>query len=191
MLNKLFPQTDYGKIKYDVEGLYSITNYYEADLISKIILQLFNDTSNLTIMDGTGGIGGNSISFCKFFKEVTTLEIDNDRCEILKNNINLYEYKNIKILNEDSINYLFKNSNKYNIYFFDPPWGGRNYKKNNNLILKIGNYYLSEIINKLKETTCDKLVIFKLPFNYNFMEFNCYNYKLYKINKYYIIIILI
>ena len=32
MLNKLFPETNYDELQYDKEGLYSITNYKEADI---------------------------------------------------------------------------------------------------------------------------------------------------------------
>ncbi len=190
MLNKYFQNIDYNKIKYDKEGLYSITNYSDANTISEIILSLYN-TKMLSILDCTGGLGGNSISFCKYFSNVTSLEINKNRFKMLENNIKLYNYNNIKLINDDSIEYLFKNYNNYDIYFIDPPWGGIDYKKNNNITLKMSNYKLIEIINILINKINDKLIVFKLPFNYNFNEFNLYNYKLYKINKYYIIIIYI
>lgn len=191
MINKLFPSVDYSKIKYDKEGLYSITHHKEADLISKLILNLFHNKMNLTIMDCTGGLGGNTISFCKYFKNVTTIEINKERYKMLKNNIKLYGYSNIKLINKNSIDYLLNNYDKYDVFFIDPPWGGVNYKKHDTISLTMNDYKLNEIINKLNEKTTDKLIIYKLPFNYNFDEFNSYNYKLCKINKYYIIIIYI
>ena len=42
---------------------YSITNYTEADFISETIINNFNHNSQLKILDGTGGLGGNTISF--------------------------------------------------------------------------------------------------------------------------------
>lgn len=191
MLNKLFPSTEYDKIKYDKEGLYSITNYTEADMISKLIKNLFIENDNLSILDGTGGIGGNTISFSKFFKSVLSIEINPERYEMLRNNIELFNLQNVKLLNSNSIDYLFNNYEKYNIYFFDPPWGGLDYKKNMNLKLQMNNLSLNLIVDKLKELTEDKILLYKLPFNYDFTEFNGHNYKLYKINKYYIIAILI
>lgn len=191
MLNKLFPSIEYEKIKYDKEGLYSITNYVEADIISNLIKNLFIDTNNLSILDGTGGIGGNTISFGKFFNSVTSIEINTNRYEMLKNNIKLFNLQNVKLLNLNSIDYLFSNYEKYNIYFFDPPWGGLDYKKNINLKLKMNNFSLNLIVDKLKELTTNKVLLYKLPFNYDFTEFNSHDYKLYKINKYYIIAILI
>jgi len=190
MLNKLFPEINYDKIQYDKEGLYSITNFIEADLISEIIKNNF-DNSELKILDGTGGLGGNTISFLKYFNSVTSIEIDKERYSMLVNNVKLYNTNvklyntNVKLVNDDSIKYITSN---YDIYFFDPPWGGPTYKKNKNIRLKIGGLNLSEIAKKINK---NKLLIFKLPFNYDFNEFNDYNYKLYKINNYYIILILL
>ena len=82
-----------------------------------------------------------------------------------------------------------KNKENYDIYFFDPPWGGPNYKKNKNLRLKISDCKLSEIPNRI--VLSNKLIVFKLPYNYDFNEFSNFNYKLYKISKYYIIILLL
>uniref|UniRef100_A0A6C0DCL1 Trimethylguanosine synthase n=1 Tax=viral metagenome TaxID=1070528 RepID=A0A6C0DCL1_9ZZZZ len=189
MISELFPITDYTKLQYDNEGLYSITNYTEADQISNIIVNMFTDIKNLCILDGTGGIGGNTISFSKYFSKVTSIELNKERFIMLKNNISNYNITNIKLFNVDSVEYVFNNYNKYNIYFFDPPWGGPDYKKYKNLTLKMGNKTLLEIVKFLKEKSTDKLIIFKLPFNYNFNEFYQYDYKLYKIKKYYIIII--
>jgi 16S rRNA G966 N2-methylase RsmD len=192
MFYDLFPFTEYNnKLQYDNEGLYSITNYKEADYISKIIKSNFIESNNLNILDGTGGLGGNTISFCKYFNLVTTIELNKNRFEMLINNINLYNYKNIKLLNTDSIKYLFKNFNNYHIYFFDPPWGGPNYKNFQTISLTLGSKKLKEIAFFLKNNTKDKLLVFKLPYNYDFCEFIDFDYKLIKIKKYYIIIILL
>jgi len=188
MITELFPNTDYTKLQYDTEGLYSITNFNEADNISNLLLDNFTN-KNLNILDGTGGLGGNTISFAKYFKNVTSIELNINRYEMLKNNLDVYNLKNVIVNNCDSVEYLFDNYSKYNIYFFDPPWGGPSYKKKENLTLSMGNNSLLKIADFLKENTKDKLLVYKLPFNYNFDEFNGYDYKLYKINKYYIIII--
>ena len=109
MLNKLFPKTDYKNIQYDDEGLYYITNYREADLISIIIKNNYNNSNKLKILDGTGGLGGNTFSFSKNFKKVTSIELNSERCQMLKNNIKLYNLKNVEIINCNSIDYLIKN----------------------------------------------------------------------------------
>jgi len=189
MIHELFPLIDYNKLQYDDEGLYSITNYTEADIISNFLKDYFFYSDKINILDGTGGLGGNTISFSKYFNSVTSIELNPIRYEMLNNNINIYELKNIKTLNTDSINYLYNNYDNYNIYFFDPPWGGPNYKKKDIINLYLGTKSLLEITLFLKNNTKNKLLVYKLPFNYNFDEFNIFNYKLYKIKNYYIIII--
>ena len=188
MLNKLFPKTSYDKLHYDKEGLYSITNYKEADIISLIIKNNFIINKNIKIFDGTGGLGGNTISFSKNFINVTTIEINKDRYNMLLNNINQYKLSNVNIINTDSVDFLLKNKNNYDVYFFDPPWGGPEYKKEKQIRFKLSGYDLDILAKKLDS---NKLLIFKLPFNYDFSQFNIFNYKLYKINKYFIIIILL
>lgn len=191
MINYLFPVTDYSKIQYDSEGLYSITNPLEAEEISQLIKLNFTNSNLLNIFDGTGGLGGNTINFSKYFKNVTTCEINNERYNMLVNNIDQYNLKNVTKINIDSVNYLFENYNKFDVYFFDPPWGGPSYKKHKNLTLKMGNKSLLEIAQFLKNKVINKILVYKIPFNYNLNEFFEFDYKLYKINKYYIIILMI
>lgn len=189
MINNLFPNTDYSKLLYDQEGIYSITNPLEADKISELIKA--TNPNLINIFDGTGGLGGNTINFSKHFNTVTSCEINKERFNMLENNINQYNLSNVIKLNIDSISYLFNNYNNYDVYFFDPPWGGPSYKKYKKISLKIGEYSLLEIAQKLKNKINNKLLIYKIPYNYNFNEFCEFDYKLHKINKYYIIIIFI
>ena len=105
--------------------------------------------------------------------------------EILKNNINTYQLNNVNLINDNSINYL---NNNYDIYFFDPPWGGPEYKNKKNLRFKLDTYTLSEIIIKIKNYN-NKPIIFKLPNNYDLSEFSNYNYNIIKIKNYIIIMI--
>jgi 16S rRNA G966 N2-methylase RsmD len=193
-LISLFPITNEIKnLQYDNEGLYSITYSKDADEISNLILSNYKinqlelnnlEIKELNIVDCTAGLGGNTFSFSKFFKNVTSIEINKNRFEMLKNNILLYKLNNIKLVNTNCIEYI-QNNKDYNIYFFDPPWGGRDYKNHDKLTLKLDNYELNYIINLL----IDKMIVFKLPYNYNLSEFSKYNYKLYKIKNYFIIII--
>lgn len=191
MLSTIFPETEYDKLQYDEEGLYSVTHYIQADYISVLLKNNFINNHNINILDGTSGIGGNTISFAKHFKYVTGIEINKERYKLLDNNIKQYNLDNVEIYNCDSIDYLFKNYIKYNIYFFDPPWGGPQYKMFNNIKLSISSKPLEEIAIYLKNKVKDKLLVFKLPFNYDFTEFSEFNYKLYKIKNYYIIVILL
>ena len=111
MLSKLFPVTDYTKLQYDTQGLYSITHPKEANDISKIIINelVKLNITDFSILDGTGGIGGNTFSFSKYFNKITTIELDNIRYNMLINNTRIYNLKNINIKNENSVEYLYNN----------------------------------------------------------------------------------
>jgi hypothetical protein len=69
ILNKIFPPSENIKnLGYDSEGLWSITLPQDADTISQIILN--ENNSDITIIDTTAGLGGNTLSFAKYFKKV-------------------------------------------------------------------------------------------------------------------------
>ena len=90
ILNKIFPPSSNSKdLGYDNEGLWSITLPQDADTISQIILNESN--SDITIFDGTAGLGGNTISFAKYFKNVIAVEMNKDRFMLLQNNIKLID----------------------------------------------------------------------------------------------------
>jgi len=174
----------------DLEGLWSFTLENDAKKISKILLNEFGNNS--IIIDNTAGLGGNTISFSNYFKYVISIEYDNNRFNLLKNNINYLNLSNIYLINDNCINIFNKNfvNNKIIIYFFDPPWGGPNYKKLTNLKLNLSSYTLKNIISLIKHNSNNKKsIIFKLPKNYDLSEFSKYNYKIYKINNYLLIII--
>ena len=85
--------------------------------------------------------------------------------EYLKNNVDVYEYKNVLCINDSSINF----NNKFlveinpNVIFVDPPWGGNNYKETDSLRLNLGEVPIEtlviDIFTKLYEQTikCDVL----------------------------------
>jgi 16S rRNA G966 N2-methylase RsmD len=166
-LKKLFPEPsngNYNGLKLDEEGLYSITHPKEADLISEAIIEIINNT-NIHIVDMTAGCGGNMISFIKYFSYVTGIEIDKNRFKLLKENLSKYNYNNYELICGNSTNII---NNNYDVYFIDPPWGGPDYKKHSNIELHLSNYKLEEFILTLPK---DKLIVLKLPFNYNIDNF--------------------
>jgi 16S rRNA G966 N2-methylase RsmD len=180
---KLMGSTIPSGFNYDDEGLWSLTYPNDADKISNIIINEFK--YNNIILDGTAGLGGNLISFCKYFKSVIGIENNNNRFLLLKNNISLYNISNVKLYNDNSIKLIFRNNflNNIDYYFFDPPWGGPNYKNQKKINLKLDNLELNKIIKLIKNP-----IIFKLPNNYNLIEFSEFNYKIYKISNYIILI---
>ena len=181
IIKKIYPNISEDKLKelkYDEEGLYSITLPEEAKIISSLLVKsLKKEAKKSTIFDGTAGLGGNTLSFCNYFKNVISCEINKSRYDILKKNIELYKYNNIVINNINCIEYI-KNNNSSDVYFFDPPWGGPDYKFKTNISLKLSNMSLINIVKLIKNKNNNAIICFKLPFNYNFNEFK--NIKFYK-----------
>ena len=104
-------------------------------------------------------------------------------------------FNDINVINKCAIEFNSDDLIEINpsVIFIDPPWGGSNYKSNENLLLKLGssgieeliidisqkfsNYYLEIIQKNPKEKTNNynnKFIILKLPKNYD-IEY-LYNY---------------
>lgn len=193
----------YNSLMIDNDSVSYISTPDDAKLITKIICQhcilIGSDSQNMTITDTTAGVGGNVISFSKYFNFVNAIELDAYRYKCLINNINVYKLENILTYCDDSLNLINKLPNQ-NVIFIDPPWGGKNYKKNTNIRLKLNNTYIEDIcINLFNEEitkSTPEIICFKLPKNYDlktlYTEINKNNdFKIfcYDLNKMFIIII--
>ena len=154
----------------------SVTNWNSQSLSKKM--------KKLVITEMTAGVGGNVLNFAKYFKYVNAIEIDPLRYNYLDKNIKLYEYDNVNCYNDDSINLLIKHDDiVQDIIFFDPPWGGKDYKLYYKLRLKFVNYAIEEICHILFQRDRNKMIIMKLPNNYDF-EYMCDTFKDYRVSKF-------
>jgi 16S rRNA G966 N2-methylase RsmD len=159
------------KLKITDKGLYSISKYSDASWITKIIVDFLSsyvkiNPNDVGIIDGTAGIGGNTISFAKYFNKVYAIEINNTHYDVLKNNINALNILNVDTYLNNFLNIIDTLNEKANIFFFDPPWGGKNYKNFKYFNLKIGKLHLNDVINALYIKKY-KYVILKAPYNLN------------------------
>jgi len=170
VLKKIFPEPpdcNYNNLLLDDEGLWSITHIKDADLISHTIIEIMG-TNKLNILDMTAGCGGNMISFINNFYHTTGIEINENRFNLLKNNLDKYKKDNYILINGNSIEYI---KSLYDVYYIDPPWGGPDYKNNQSIELYLSNINIYDIIQLIP---VNKLIVLKLPFNYNIDKFNKY-----------------
>ena len=186
---RIFPMLktnkDYSKLLIDNESFSFITIREISNLITKIICKhlILNNLNPLkiTIVDSTAGVGGNTLSFLKFFEKTIAVEICSMRYNYLLNNINVYEFNNHKCINMDFCDY-YKNNIVFDnpdVIFMDPPWGGIGYKNSNNLRLKLGITSVENIIiDVFKKFESEliykktKFIILKLPKNYDIEYFH-------------------
>jgi 16S rRNA G966 N2-methylase RsmD len=187
--SKVFPETEkYNDLQWDNEGLWSITHPEDADFISEMIKKFIFEHSNkniedLVIFEGTAGLGGNILSFSKYFKKTVGVELDKKRFEMLKSNLACYNFDNIEIYNDNCINYL---KNDYDIYFFDPPWGGPKYKSKESIDLFLGKHNLREVVEMIPK---NRYIVFKLPFNFNLNLLKDYDLLIKKLGNILIVIL--
>ncbi len=149
-------------IKYDTVSLFSVTSSTVADKISDDIAEIMNRT-DLRVLDATACIGGNTISFAKKFDFVLAVEIDTTRSNFLKENINSTGIKNVEVLNKD---FLDVSCEGYNVLFIDPPWGGVDYKKHQEIELFLSNIPVTSLV--IERIQSVDLIAVKVPLNYKF-----------------------
>lgn len=139
----------------------------------------------LVITEMTAGVGGNVLNFAKYFKYVNAIEIDTKRYNCLDKNIKLYDFNNVNCYNDDSYKLLVKNDDiVQDIIFFDPPWGGKDYKLHTNLRLNFMERSIEEVCKDLFRKESNKMIAMKLPNNYDF-NFMMEELKEYQVSKYF------
>ena len=123
----------------------------------------------IVITDATANIGGNTISFyLNGLTSVNAVEMDELTCEILKHNLSVYQLptQNVHCCDYLSIYKQFVQD----VVFLDPPWGGPDYKKATLLDLYLGenpSVNIIDICAQLFEENKVKMIVLKLPINYN------------------------
>ena len=156
------------KLLMTEEGLYSVSGKVGAKFLSNIIYKNMK-TTDITITDATGNNGSDTLMLAKYYKKINSIELDKNNFLILKNNIQVYNFNNINLINGDSMIEIEKNNLSQDVIYIDAPWGGPDYKKHSRLKLYLGKYELSDIYNKFKNKA--KLFALKVPYNYDINNF--------------------
>jgi predicted RNA methylase len=146
---KIFPEKKGVNLKnYQLTniGYYSIILPKDSERIADIIKSYFN--SNIVVTDATSNMGGVVMKLSDYFK-VNAVEINDKHFEILKNNY-------LDLIDELS----------QDVVFFDPPWGGTDYRKEQFIDLKLDNISISKIVEYILENKLAKLIVVRVPINY-------------------------
>ena len=194
--NTFFPEMYHKHILMDDVAKYSITLPDKAEIISEIIRKNYQLTfpsdnlDELIITDAMACVGGNTLSFSKYFKEVNANEINTTRFQYLVHNMKEYDRTNICFYNDNYLNLIHKL--KQHIVFIDPPWGGPIYKSQYKMDIMIQKdkvnlenaneqpeeIKLDEMINDIFTDEMTKMIIYKLPINHNIDNFKKYKYRM-------------
>ena len=84
------------------EGLYSVSGKEGALFIKNIICNNIK-SRDIIITDGTANNGSDTLLLAKYFKQINSIEIDKINFEVLKHNISIYNYKNINLINGNTL----------------------------------------------------------------------------------------
>lgn len=161
------------KIRWDDEGLWSLTHKDVSILTAKRLLTLEGISKKSIITDAMAGIGGITIPFAKVFANVNAIELAQDRKEMLEYNIKLYNINNVTTYSgycQDILKDL-----QQDVVIFDPPWG-IDYKKYESGEMRIniknpnGIFSLEDLVNYACKLNI-KYVVVKFPVNYDFEYF--------------------
>jgi hypothetical protein len=192
IISYFFPKKkglNYNKLQIAIDSPFSISGIQDLTRLSNLIKK--NTPTIKYIIDGNSNIGIGSIIFSNYFKYVYSVEYNKTTFKKLRNNISVYELKNVEVINEDIIKFMkeFRYQSNINEYciFLDPPWSGYFYKIDRIIDLYLNNI---NILHLIKEMNINYIYM-KVPYNYNFSElFNMFsNVMIYKFNSYYIIFI--
>lgn len=176
-------------ILLDEVASYSVTETHMADRMSQIVSRAFDNLHDITILDGMACVGGNTISFAKFFPQVLSNEFSPSRYEMLKHNVSaVMKLQNVRFFNASILDLATADviSGTYQALFLDPEWGGPDYKYKKNLRLHIATTSVEDfVLNILQSQAMLMVVALKLPMNYDnahlrdVIESNGYQYIFY------------
>lgn len=174
--DKLFPfkpGVNRKNIHMDYDCVYYITIPHDSERIVQFItkkLEKYKPAKDITIIDSTACVGGDTITFCHNFGKVIPIEIDKKRYDCLLHNLKVYNINNAYTegCNGNCLDIIPNIKVDVEVIFVDPPWGGKEYKLHDKLDLQLGDMDLDQVVKLFFKTTTVKLIVLKLPKNYNY-----------------------
>jgi len=170
---KLFPWK-YGVQRSNLKMSYECISYVtvfrdSAKIIQHMSEHMANYKKNIkevSIIDANACVGCDTVSFCDAFSIVIPIEINKERYGDLLHNLNIYNIANAYPINGNCLEKIDDININIDIIYFDPPWGGSDYKLEKKINIKLNNLELYEIVEKYINKT--KLIVFKLPKNFDY-----------------------
>ena len=167
---KIFPTKQNTKVnEYMLSNIGSYSIFYpnDADKVAKIIKSFLPGKAIIT--DANDNMGGASLAFTNYFDHVNSVEIIPFHCKILENNLKVYDASDKVTIH--CVDYLdIGNKLEQDAIFFDPPWGGPDYKKKQLMDMYLDNISICDIIKSLIDKKKIKILAIRVPFNYDFKK---------------------
>lgn len=144
------------RLQWDAVAEFSTTNDSIGRRISEVLSRLGS-----TCVDATACVGGMTRFLSTHFEHVTAYEIDSERFNYLKHNMEILGMNNVTCVHGDCLGL----ETRTDVIFIDPPWGGPGYKNSTSLRLTLSGQPLHEVCDKLSKYT--KYIALKVPQNFD------------------------
>ena len=148
------------------EANYSITKPVAAKKIDELVCEHLKregtDSRACTLTDATACVGGDALHFSRSFRQVHAIERDTIHYDMLRHNLEVYHRENVDTHLGDAMKVLQKLAQ--DVVYFDPPWGGCNYKRCARLRLQLSGQTLVQVVTAVLQKHAPRVVL-KLPRN--------------------------
>jgi dsRNA-specific ribonuclease len=178
-------------VNYTIETLTYMTPHNRADEITQMIVDRMDSmgyTAPHGLFECCAGMGGNTLSFLEHpaIKWVVSYEINPDRREMLRRNINMYQMGAKSYVQDEAFNGI-PDSHKDVVLYFDPPWlpddiPGDKSSEADYLLegIKIGDKTLEQWIAECRNCA---MVVMRVPPNYKLKPIPNFDIEEIKIRK--------
>jgi hypothetical protein len=144
-------------------SLYSTTPYYQSLYIAKLLTSFYDplELQKLVLTDANANIGGNTWSFAKLVKQVNAIELSEVNYKCLVHNIAECKLDNVKFYLGNCLDFLTADGSlslTQDILFFDPPWGGVNYKLENKPL----GYSITKLVDSVGKSVTERHLLHDL-----------------------------
>jgi len=161
-------------LKITLEGSYSITRPQQGAQFIDELSAKFKDSKKYNLVDGTSGIGGDLIYVGGLFKSVTAYEFNPDHAAAIK--ANCAEYGIESNVTTGDFTKLYKDAlDPTTVLWLDPPWGGPDEWKKDNLKLNFYGdqpQYVNDFIKKCFSECKIPACILKCPMRTYLADFS-------------------
>lgn len=150
------------------QGKYSTTaQRYSKQICKKIQDYYPGSISKAVVTDACAGNGGDTLTFSKYFNYINAIEKDPHEFNYLRDNLEFMKIQNVSIFNKSYL----KTNLTQDIIYFDPPWGGPEYKKKKSIDLFLDKINIIDIVERIILRSITKIIAIKVPHNFNSEKF--------------------
>lgn len=159
-------------------GRYSISRPADAEATTAVVLDALRwlcagrvQPAQLSLLDATACVGGNTLSFAETFGRVTAVERDRETCAMLDHNLRVYKLRpKVRVLCGDALSLTRA---RHDIVFLDPPWNapGQPWHSTQSAVrLTMSGRPLPAVVKHFLGAARPLLLVVKVPLNYDFAE---------------------